>query len=252
MKCRELLLLTLLAVPLLPSCTAPSNQSIIITTARAPGGSCGFTDSTLYVENGSLDLSVYQNNSSYYQVFSWENDLEDISVTYGNSNITTDTPNTFIANRIDLSYALLGPPGVAVPAVADGIINVQAAIFPGATATTNSVGVFMLTPAAVETVLPVVKAQAILEQRPVSFTLLVTFDLAGTLVGGGAAQTNTITFPLYLFYGIPPSPPNSLNCPAETTPEVTSCNFPGYNLQYCVCTGAGVDAGTPITCPPIK
>ncbi len=245
MKYKYVLVLMLAQLPLLPACTAPSNQSIIISSALAPGGSCNFQDFTLYVEGGSLDMSVYKTNSSYYQVFAWENDLQNISVNYNGTNITEDTPNTFIANRIELTYDFVGqanPP--------PGIINFSAAIFPGALPTTNSVGVYLLTPAAADFVYPIVRDAAIAAQEAKSFTLNVTFDLAGTLVGGGAAATNPITYPITLFYGIAPFPAYTLSCPNGSTPETTSCNIPGYNLPYCVCTGAGADGGV-VPCPPI-
>src|SRR5208283_4407628 len=164
----------------------------------------------------------------------------------GNSNITAETPNTFIANRIDLSYQL--SPAAATPP--PGTINISAAITPGATFSTNSVGVYLVTPEAASVLYPIVRNAAIAAQAPISYTLLVTFDLAGTLVGGGAAATNTITYPVYLFYGIPPSPRDSLSCPEGTIPQVTSCNIPGRDIQYCVCTGVGPDGGV-VQCPTI-
>ncbi len=258
MKSRDLLVFILLAVPLLlESCTAPANQSIIVAEARAPGTSCNFTDPTMYVENGAVDMSVYGTNSSYYQVYSWQNDLENISVTYGNSNITAETPNTFIASRIDLSYQVVGPstkcglqtcPTATAPP--PGTINISAAITPGATFSTNSVGVYLMTPEAAQTLYSTVQQAAIQAQAPISYTLLVTFDLAGTLVGGGAAATNSVTYPVYLFYGIPPSPRDSLGCPVGSVSEMTSCNVPGRDIQYCICTGVGADGG-PVNCPPI-
>ena len=46
----------LLATLLGAACTSPPDQSIIVTTARAPGSICDFSDSTLYVEGGALDV----------------------------------------------------------------------------------------------------------------------------------------------------------------------------------------------------
>src|SRR5450755_172458 len=95
------------------ACSAPPDQSIIVSNARAPGLACDFSDATHYVESGALDLSVSPLFQSYIQVFSWENDLENISVTV-NTQITTETPNTFLATTIKDNYVMVG--GVSPPA----------------------------------------------------------------------------------------------------------------------------------------
>ncbi len=179
------------------ACKAPSDQSIIVTTARAPGTQCDFSDSTKYVEGGAIDLAAFGADSSYLQVFSWENDLENISVTV-TSQITTDTPNTFIATTIEDSYVLLGG-GAKPPA---GLVSITAAIAPGAVASTSDVGVFLLTQQAMATICGAPSATENCPGFPAgtsSATLNVTFQIAGALVGGGSAQTNAITFPLTLF-----------------------------------------------------
>ncbi len=220
------------------ACKAPSDQSIIVTTARAPGTQCDFSDSTKYVEGGAIDLAAFGADSSYLQVFSWENDLENISVTV-TSQITTDTPNTFIATTIEDSYVLLGG-GAKPPA---GLVSITAAIAPGAVASTSDVGVFLLTQQAMATICGAPSATENCPGFPAgtsAATLNVTFQIAGALVGGGSAQTNAITFPLTLFnsgFTVPADPAfptvEPWVCAPGASPAVTSCGVPGRDITYC-------------------
>jgi hypothetical protein len=109
------------------ACSAPPDQSIIVTAARAPGPTCEFTDSTLFVEGGAIDLAASGAASSYFQIFGWENDLENISVTV-TQQITTETPNTFVATTIKDSYVMVG--GASPP---PGLVSISATIAPGGT-----------------------------------------------------------------------------------------------------------------------
>jgi hypothetical protein len=220
------------AVFLGTACSAPPDQSIIVSSARAPGTACDFSDATKYVEGGALDLSVPPLYQSYYQVFSWENDLENISVTV-NTQITSDTPNTFIATTIKDNYVLVG--GTNPP---NGLVSITASILPGGTFNTNSVGVFMLTSEAVTAICG--PTTTVTDNCPGftagSATLLVTFQIAGALVGGGAAQTNPVTFPLTLFKGgnVVNNPlTGTFSCAAGTSPQMTSCGIPGRDIPYC-------------------
>jgi hypothetical protein len=224
----------LTAVSILPAlllgsaCSAPPDQSIIVSSARAPGQACDFSDSTKYVEGGALDLSVPPLFQSYYQVFSWENDLQNISVTV-NTQITTETPNTFIATTIKDNYVMVG--GTSPP---NGLVSITAAIFPGATANTNSVGVYLLTNDAVRAICG---NPTLIDNCPAfgggPSTLLVTFQIAGALVGGGAAQTNPVTFPLTLFKGGNFDPATGM-CKTGYSAVTTSCGIPGRDIPYCV------------------
>ena len=229
MKHRYSAILTLAAALFASACSAPPDQSIIVTSARAPGASCDFSDSTKYVEGGALDLSVPPLYQSYYQVFSWENDLQNISVTV-TSQITSETPNTFIATTIKDNYVMVG--GTNPP---NGLVSITAAISPGATANTNSVGVFMLTNNAVQAICgpTVIGNDNCPGFTAGSATLLVTFQIAGSLVGGGAAQTNPVTFPLTLFKG-GHFDNTTGTCAAGYIPVTTSCGIPGRDIQYCV------------------
>ncbi len=220
------------ALVLVSACTAPPDQSIIVTVARAPGDKCDFSDPTKYVEGGAIDLAALGSFSSYYQVFGWENDLENIAVSVNGQQITSDTPNTFVASSIKNSYQVVGG---AVPTPPPGVVNISATLAPGATPTTNTVGVQLITQQAAQMICGSTNYTCpnFPPGHP-SVTLNVTFQLAGALVGGGAAQTNPITYPITLAnYGnvLPTNPPTCI--PAATT-EVTSCGIPGRDIPYCV------------------
>jgi hypothetical protein len=214
---RHLVLLPMLAAA--AACTAEKDISIVVTAARAPGDTCGFTDPTLYVEGGAIDMSVFGPASSYFQVFSWESQLQQISTTVNGDTIASSQANTFIANRVQLSYILVG--GTNPP---NGLINMSATIVAGATPDKNSVGVELLTPEAAQAGNTATLAGG-------SQTLLVTFQIAGNLVSGASSMTNPITYPLTLFRSGYDAATNT--CPPGETTHVTSCNIPGRDIPYC-------------------
>jgi hypothetical protein len=219
------------------ACTSPPDQSIIVSTARAPGNICDFSNAALYVESAAVDLAAFGQQSSYFQVFGWENDLENISVTV-TQQITAETPNTFIATTIEDKYNLVA--GVSPPA---GLVNISASIAPGGTPTNNDVGVYLLTQAAMQDICGAPSATENCPGLPAGSqtkTLLVTFQITGALVGGGAASTNPITYPVYLFNSGNTQPQDAANpsiepwvCIPPAQPEVTSCGIPGRDITYC-------------------
>jgi hypothetical protein len=222
------------------ACTAPSDLSIIVTQARAPGTSCDFSDATKYVEGGAIDMSVFGGNSGYFQVFGWENDLQQISTTVNGDTISGPTVNTFIANRIELSYVLVN--GANPP---PGLVNISATIPAGGTPDKDTVGVEFLTQAAGQAICGLPVGLDICPGVPpgTSQTLLVTFQLAGSLVGGGAAKSSPVTYPLTLFRGPRLTPPplgGGLlgTCRPNFAPQTTSCNVPGRDIPYCTCVVA--------------
>jgi hypothetical protein len=217
------------------ACSAPKDQSIIVTQARAPGTECEFTDATIYVEGGQVDMAAFGPASSFYQVFGWENDLQDISVTVGGQQITSNTPNTFIATAIQDSYVLVN--GTNPPT---GFVNISATIAPGGTPITNTVGVFLLTTEAAQAICGVPLGTDNCPGVPIGFSknLLVTFQLIGTLVGGGSAATNPVTFPITLFNSgntmpNPASPDTEPWICASGNPQVDTCGVPGRTITYC-------------------
>jgi hypothetical protein len=241
--------LVLAATALGSGCTSPPDQSIIVSLARAPGSICDFSNATLYVEGGALDLAVYPVDQTYYQVFGWENDLENISVTV-TQQITSETPNTFVATTIEDSYVLTntGADGGTVvgPNPPAGLVSISATIPPGGTPTNNTVGVFLLTQTAMQAICGKPTAHDNCPNFPntgVTQTLLVTFQITGALVGGGATSTNAITFPVTLFKGLAPDgaggfipsfDPFTGACVPGYITQTTSCGVPGRDIAYCV------------------
>ena len=223
----HLLLLPLLAAA--AACTAEKNISIVVTAARAPGDNCDFPDPSKYVEGGAIDMSVFGPNSSYFQIFSWESQLQQISTTVNGDTIAGPQANTFIANRVELTYLLVN--GTNPP---NGLINMSASIAAGATSDKNSVGPELLTPDAAQAADAATTVGA-------SQTLLVTFQIAGNLVSGASSATNPVTFPLTLFRCPPAAlnaecaaPKSDLTCPTNYHSQTTSCNIPGRDIAYCV------------------
>jgi len=218
------------AVAILAACAAEPDTSVVVSIARAPGENCDFSDPTKYIEGGAVDMSVYGDASSYFQVFSWESQLQQITTTVNGDQISGPVLNTFVANRVELSYILVG--GTNPP---PGIINMAAAIPAGGTADKASVGVELLTPEAAAAG----NAAAV---TGTSQTLLVTFQVAGNVVGGAGLTTNPVTFPLTLFRCPPASTDFNcaeasqfpLACPTNYHSQVTSCNIPGRDIPLCV------------------
>jgi hypothetical protein len=217
-------------------CKAPADQSIIVTLARAPGSQCDFSDNTKYVESAPIDVAAYGYQSSYFQVFGWENDLENISVTV-TQQITTDTPNTFIATTIEDTYDLVN--GTSPP---PGLISISATIAPGGVPTTNTVGVYFLAQSTMADICGPPTATENCPLFPVGSapeTLLVTFQISGALVGGGATRTNAVTYPVTLFNSGNTIPSDATNPSVEPwicktgAPQVTSCGIPGRDITYC-------------------
>jgi hypothetical protein len=228
MKSLRLPLLLVSAAVLAPACSATKDNSIVVTSARAPGDKCDFGDPTLYVESGAIDIAAFGNASSYVQVFSWENDLQQISTTVNGDTISGPTLNTFIATQVNLSYVLVG----AATSPPPGINNMNATITAGATPDKNSVGVEFLTQQAatfLNAAIPVPAPGGITPSQ----TLLVTFQIVGALVGGSAAATNPVTYPLTVFKATPPDP-GTLTCPGTTNPHFFStCGIAGRDGPYC-------------------
>ncbi len=100
---------------LLAQCTAdPLN--VVILNARAPGDKCDFTDSTLFVERGSLDFTPWVNSagavgqSVYYgQSFSWANQMLPLPITVNGQVVDPGGGNDFIGDTIVYSYQYTGP-----------------------------------------------------------------------------------------------------------------------------------------------
>jgi hypothetical protein len=249
MKHRWLFFLTLPTLALGSACTAPPDQSIIVTVARAPGDKCDFSDPTKYVEGGAVDLGALGAFSSYSQIFGWENDLNATGVTVNGQTLTTGTPNTFVSTSVKLSYVVVGG---GLPTPPPGVVNMSATIAPGGTPTTNTVGVELLTQQAAQAICGTPNALTPYDcpnftPNHATVTLLVTFQITGALVGGSAAQTNPITYPITLAnYGhvnpatglcanpCPAAPPLPAPPPYCYVPQVTSCGIPGRDVPYCV------------------
>ena len=193
--------LGLLSALLLSACKA-DDLNIIVLSARAPGDSCTFSDDSLYVARGSLDMTPYytvdpatnpgavpQVSRRYYQVFSWESQLASVPISVGGQVIDPGGGNTFIADSAVYSYQY-SDPSVTLASESE---NIHAVISAGGLATANSVPADLLQP----------KAAAAIEGSTgingAAQTLLVTLQYFGRLAAGGSKHTNQVTFPLTIY-----------------------------------------------------
>src|SRR5262249_16088005 len=95
----SLQLLALLGLRL-AACSADPPH-VVGLNARAPGKQCDYRDNTLYVSGGSVDFRPYVLNgatlvtSQYFQVFSWENNLQSNEVSVNGQIVDNGSGNDF-------------------------------------------------------------------------------------------------------------------------------------------------------------
>jgi len=211
---------------LLAGCSAdPLN--IVVLSARAPGDKCDFSDDTLYNPQGSLDLTPYYLTDPatdptavptvtgrYYQVFSWQNNLQPAPLSVGGQVIDPGTGNDFIADSIVYEYQYTDPSVALAPESS----NLRAVITAGGTPDKNSVPADLIQP----------NARAAIEGSTAIDTsaqkLLVTFQIFGKLAGGSSNHTNKVTFPVTVYR----RSTTPLNCFTNAlVPNGGACGTPG-------------------------
>lgn len=212
------------ALLLLAACSAdPLN--IVVLSARAPGDECKFDDDTLYVSRGSLDLTPFDVGGAtfvqnrYYQVFGWQNNLQQNPVTVGGQVVDPGTGNDFIADSIVYEYQYSDPSVTLTTESA----NMHAVITAGGQSTDNSVPADLIQPQA----FAAINGSTAIDTS--AQTLLVTFQIFGRLTAGGSKYTNKVSFPLTI-RRLSTTP---VNCGALTPPQVVNggpCGFPGRDM----------------------
>jgi hypothetical protein len=222
--------LGLLSALLLSGCKA-DDLNILVLSARAPGDTCTFSDDTLYVSRGALDMTPYCTdptaacatttaNTRYYQVFSWESQLGSVPLSVNGQTLDPGGGNTFIADTAVYSYQYSDPSVT----LADETANMRAVITAGATAAQNSVPADLIQPKAADAI---EKSTGI---NGTAQTLLVTFQYFGRLAAGGSKYTNKVSFPLTIYR----SSTTPLNCstavPAGQIVYQGPCKAPGRDL----------------------
>jgi len=207
---------------LLAGCSAePLN--IVILSARAPGDSCDFSDDTKYVSRGSLDLAPYyippaaapappSVTSRFYQVFSWQNNLQAIPLSVGGQIVDPGSGNEFIADTAVYEYQYSDPSVVLTPEQA----NMHAVIAAGGDSKDNSVPADLIQPNAFKAI------NASTAINTSNQTLIVTFQLSGKTLAGASQVTNKVTFPLTIYR----STTTPITCGAGTAPT-GECSTPG-------------------------
>ncbi|HET9156580.1 MAG TPA: hypothetical protein VFN91_07940 [Myxococcaceae bacterium] len=204
---------------LLAACSADPTH-IVVLNARAPGKQCDFSDNTLYVSDGSLDLRPYVVggvpvvSSSYFQVFSWENNLQAVETSVNGQIIDNGSGNDFVADSIVYEYQYTDPSVTLATETA----NTHAVVTAGALASNNSVGAELVQPGAYTAI----SNSTAIDTK--AQTLLVTFQIFGKLVGGNSIHSNKVSFPV-TFYRSSTTP---LDCSAQgQVPNGGVCNIPG-------------------------
>jgi len=220
--------LTCLGV-LLAGCSAdPLN--LLVLSARAPGDKCDFPDDTLYVSRGSLDLTPYVVGTAqvvtnrYYQVFSWQNNLQPNPISVGGQVVDPGTGNNFVADRIHYEYQYSDPSVVLAAEAA----NTHAVISAGGQSKDNSIGVDLIQPGA----FAAINGSTAIDSG--AQTLLVTFQIFGKTLAGGSKYTNEVTFPVSIRR-------------LSTTP--VDCAASGLVLNTGVCGVPGRDQAVSCTTP---
>jgi hypothetical protein len=215
------LVLSLLLTALISACSA-DDVSVIVLSARAPGTNCDFTDDTLYVSRGSLDLRPYLpatgaapvTSNQYYQVFSWESNLTSTPVSVNGQVVDPGAGNTFVADSAVYSYQYSDPSVT----LANETQNMRALITPGGTSKDNSVPAELIQPKA----FAAISASTAIDTAPQ--TLLVTLQYFGSLTAGGSKHTNKVSFPLTIYR----SSTAPLDCFSQgLVPAGGPCRVPG-------------------------
>lgn len=216
--------------------------SVIVLSARAPGDKCDYPDDTLYVSGGSVDFRPYttgplggvSQTTNFFQVFSWENNLQQIPLTVNGQVVDTGSGNDFISDTVVYSYRL-SDGSVTIP---DQIENVRAIVTAGGDPAKNSVPANLIQPGAATILDPVL--------GPAAKTLLVTFHYEGKTAAGASLHTNDVTFPVYVYK----SGTTTLDCfgggfpnpdggtPIPSTLQTGTCGIPGKNADI-ACIPAG-------------
>ena len=226
MRPRRLATLILAGTLLFAGCSA-GDLNILVLSARSPGDKCDFSDDTLYVSRGSVDMRPYVEGAStfvttrYYQVFSWQNNIQPNPISVGGSVVDPGTGNTFIAETAVYEYQYSDPSVTLTTESA----NMNAVITAGGEAKDNSVPTDLIQPQAAAAI----QASTAIDSS--NQTLLVTFQLFGRLAAGGSKYTNKVTFPLTIYR-------------SSITP--LDCAAAGQVLNTGVCGVAGRDQ--PVSC----
>ena len=222
---RPLAALGPLLVLLLAGCSAdPLN--VLILNARASGDKCDFSDVTLYTEGGSLDFRPWVDSNgnpgqtvSYFQVFSWENQMLPSPITVNGQVVDPGGGNDFVGDSIVYSYQYSDPNVVLSPETQ----NIRAVISAAGTGDNNSVGA--------QLVQPLASAALNSTLGPSPQTLLVTFQIFGKNGAGVSKNTNKVSFPLTVYK----TDTTALTCTNPLKLFTGGCNAPGRDSPvHCV------------------
>jgi hypothetical protein len=203
-------------------CTVPNDSSIRFLNAHQPtlgpvqSGAC--SPSTTAIYRGSLDLA---GNTQYYVQFDWESNLQQISTLVPPDTIAGPQRNEFVLDHFVFNYSSMPSLGFQPEQV-----NAYAVQPPGASGSSNWLGIFLLTPQARRVLLT-----SIQPGDYVGVELLVTFQVFGALASGQKISSNKVTYPINVYRG------TGVTCAAG---DVRAPNGP--------CGSPGGQDGTAVVC----
>src|SRR5262249_9115731 len=152
--------------------------------------------------------------SQYFQVFSWENNLQSNEVSVNGQIVDNGSGNDFIADSIVYEYQY-SDPSVTLPTET---ANTHAVVTAGALASNNRVGTELIQPGAS---VAIGNSTAIDTKAQ---TLLVTFQIFGKIAAGSSLKTNKVSFPVSVYR----SSTTPLDCAASSlVPNGGVCGIPG-------------------------
>jgi hypothetical protein len=219
--------LSIAAVLVLASGCAPEMQSLVITGIFPPptssGGTCVGTKPAIAQTRGFMNVGLTR---SYLMIFAVDSLFVD--------NDLTPSGNTAVINEIDYAYATsAGPQGSPVGGLPSS--ETRSITFTAAAESKDNLVLDDLIGPSMALALDGVPTTPANQY----FNLSVTVSFKGTLLSGGAAQTNRVTFPISIY-----NVARTAECPMGSIINPSSpCGNVGQDVTCCT-----ADAMDPTIC----
>jgi len=168
-------------------CTVPNGSSIRFLNAHeftTGPQTAGCTPQTINIYRGSLDLA---GSTRYIAAFDWESVLAQINTVVSPDTLAGPQRNEWVLDHLVFNYS--STPSLAFQAEQISGYAVQP---PGASGSSNWIGLSLLAPQARQTLLDHVQVGA-------SYEVLVTFQAFGALASGQKIATNKVTYPIVVY-----------------------------------------------------
>jgi len=168
-------------------CTVPNDSAVRFLNAHQfmlgpQSGGCAPQNINIY--RGSLDLA---GNTRYIAAFDWESVLQPITTTINGDPLASPARNEWVLDHLVFNYS--STPSLSFQAEQLNGYAVQA---PGASGSSNWIGLSLLAPQARQTLIDHVQVGG-------SYEVLVTFQGFGALNSGPQIPTNKVTYPIVVY-----------------------------------------------------